>query len=59
VLRHQRVDLRIGTPRVVVEQRELPGVGALGQRDRVLDGRVAEKAQPRQLGRGVLRIVHQ
>jgi hypothetical protein len=58
VLRHQRVDLGIGTPWVVVEQRELPGVGALGQRDRVLDGRVAEKAQARQFGRGVLRIVH-
>jgi hypothetical protein len=59
VLRDQRVDLGIGPPWVVVKQRELAGVGAVCQRDRVLDGRVAEKAQPRQFGRGVLRIVHQ
>jgi hypothetical protein len=59
VLRHQRVDLGVGSPWVVVEQRELPGVGAVRQRDRVLDGGVAEKAQPLQFGRGVLRIVHQ
>jgi hypothetical protein len=57
VLRHQGVDLGIRAPRVVVEQRELPGVGALRQRDRVLNSRVTEKAQPRQLGRGVLGIV--
>ncbi|MGN6176495.1 MAG: hypothetical protein ACTHPS_26620, partial [Streptosporangiaceae bacterium] len=47
-LRHEAVDFGIGTPQVVVEQRELPGVGALRQCDRILNRRAAEKAQPRQ-----------
>ena len=58
VLRHQGVDLGVRAPRVVVEQRELPGAGALRQCDLLLNSRVTEKAQPRQLGRGVLGIVH-
>jgi hypothetical protein len=59
VLRDEGVDFGIGTPRVVVKERALPGVDALRQCDRVLNSRMAEKCQPRQLGRGVLGIVHE
>ncbi len=59
MLRHQGVDSGVGTPRVVVEQRELPGAGTLCQRDRALNSRMTEKAQPRQLGRDVLGIGHE
>jgi hypothetical protein len=59
VLRDEGVNLGIGTPRVVVKERELPGVDALRQRDPVLNRRMAEECQPRQLGRGVLGIVHE
>ena len=59
VLRDEGVDFGIGTPRVVVKERALPGVDALRQCDRVLNSRMAEKSQPRQLGRGVLGIVHE
>ena len=59
VLRYQGVDLGVRAPWVVVEEREAPGVGALRERDRVFNRRVTQKAQLRQLGRGVLGIVHQ
>lgn len=51
--RHQGVDLSIGTPRVVVEQRELPGAGATAYS-------IAEWPRKPSLGssgRGVLGIV--
>src|SRR5580692_7276140 len=54
----QLVERVVGSVRTVVEQHDLPGPGAFGQRDRVVGGGVPERRLGRHLLRQQLRVVH-
>ena len=56
---HDLVDGVVGPRGVVVEEEQSTGSRPLGQPDRVVDRRVAERRPLRQLGGGVLRVVQE
>src|SRR5256885_4367942 len=57
--RDDRIDLVIGSRRVVVKQQEPLDAGRLGEADRVLDGRMPEGSARRELGLRQLRVMDQ